>query len=193
MDPASFPELRTSRLLLRAWREEDAAPFAELNADPEVTRFLLGPLSRAQSDAQIAGYRQQFDQEGFGRWAVEIPGVSGFIGMVGLAVIPYPAHFTPAVEIAWRLARRFWGQGFASEAARAALAFGFEQAGLTGIVALTVAANAKSRAVMERLGMVRDPSDDFDHPLVPKGHPLERHVLYRLSREAWARSQSRIG
>jgi RimJ/RimL family protein N-acetyltransferase len=179
MAHGATPELRTPRLLLRAWRKEDEAPFAALNADAEVTAYLLGPFSRERSDAQIAAFRAHFAQHGFGRWAVEVRETARFIGTVGLSVIPYPAHFAPGVEIAWRLARPFWGQGFASEAARAVLAFGFEHAGLPEIVALTVPANRRSQAVMERIGMVRGDADDFDHPLVPDGHPLQRHVLYR--------------
>jgi RimJ/RimL family protein N-acetyltransferase len=186
MDQSTFPELNTSRLLLRAWRREDEAPFAELNADAKVTELLLGPFSREQSDAQVESFRKHFLHQGFGRWAVEIPGVASFIGMVGISTIPYQAHFTPGVEIVWRLARQYWEQGFATEAARAALAFGFEHAGLQEIVALTVAANLRSQGVMKGLRMVRNPADDFDHPLVPRGHPLKRHVLYRLSKAGWA-------
>ncbi|MDM0112212.1 GNAT family N-acetyltransferase [Variovorax sp. J22R133] len=186
----TFPELRTSRLLLRDWRPEDEAPFATLNADAEVTEFLLGPMSREQSDAQIRSFREHFAREGFGRWAVEVPGLADFIGTVGITVIPYQAHFTPCVEIAWRLARPYWGQGFASEAAHAALRFGFENVGLAEIVALTVPANKRSQAVMERIGMVRNPADDFDHPLVPDGHPLQRHVLYRMSQAEWLAARS---
>lgn len=181
----AIPELKTPRLLLRAWRSEDEAPYAELNADPEVMRFLLGPQAREQSDAQIKSFREHVEREGFGRWAVEVPGVAPFVGMVGLAVVPYSAHFTPAVEVAWRLARAHWGKGYASEAARAALDFGFEKAGLKEIVALTVPANLRSQAVMQRLGMTRDPVDDFDHPKVPAGHELQRHVLYRMTSANW--------
>lgn len=180
MHQEPFPVLQAPRLLLRDWRPEDAAPFAALNADAEVTRHLLGPFSRAQSDAQIESFRAHFRQHGFGRWAIEVPGEADLAGMVGISVIPYAAHFTPAVEVAWRLARPFWGRGFASEAARAAIAFGFAQAGLAEIVAQTVPVNTRSRAVMERLGMRRDLADDFDHPLLPDGHALKRHVLYRI-------------
>lgn len=182
----TIPELSTARLLLRAWRPEDAEPYAELNCDPEVMRYLLGPLSREQSDAHIRSFGEHFEREGFGRWAVEVPGVAPFIGTVGITVMPYATPFTPAVEVAWRLARRHWGHGYASEAARAAMEFGFTTAGLREIVALTVPANLRSQAVMGRLGMKRDPADDFDHPLVPPGHPLQRHVLYRMGRDDWA-------
>lgn len=174
--------LRTERLILRPWRDEDLPAFAALNADPAVMEHLLKPLTRDESDALAAHVVAHFDRHGFGRWAVEAPGDAPFVGFVGLAVPTYEAHFTPAVEIAWRLARAFWGRGYAIEAARAAAAFAFDQAGLDEIVALTVPANARSQAVMRRLGMTRDPADDFDHPLVPEGHRLRRHVLYRLRR-----------
>jgi len=178
-------ELRTSRLLLRPWRPEDELPFAALNADQRVTEYLLGPFTREQSDAQIKNFQSQFDRQGFGRWAVELPGEASCIGMVGLSEIPYEQHFTPAVEIAWRIAHPFWGRGLATEAANAALAFGFESARLDEIVALTVPGNLRSRAVMERLGMTRDSAGDFEHPLVPVGHALRHHVLYRLSSSDW--------
>lgn len=178
-------ELRTSRLLLRAWRKEDEEPFAALNADARVTEFLLGPFTREQSDAQIRSFQAQFAQRGFGRWAVELLGETGCIGMVGLSELHDDRHFTPCVEVAWRLAHSVWGKGLATEAANAVLAFGFERARLAEIVALTVHANLRSRAIMERLGMKRDPADDFDHPLVPVGHPLRPHLLYRLSADDW--------
>lgn len=170
--------LRTSRLLLRRWREEDVAAFAEMSANPAVMEFLR-PLSEAGACAAwVARARAHWQQHGFGQWVVEIPDEASFIGVVGLATISYPAHFTPAVEIAWRLAPDFWRRGYASEAARAALDYGFNQLGLSEIVAVTVPANLRSRAVMERLGMTRRPEQDFDHPNVPEG-PLKRHVLYR--------------
>lgn len=177
--------LTTPRLILRPWREEDLEPFARLNADERATQYLLHRLSREQSDAMVARIGAHFEREGFGLWAVEAPGVAPFIGAVGLVVPGFSAAFTPCVEIGWRLAPDFWGRGFASEAARAALAFGFETAALDEIVSFTVPANARSQAVMRRLGMTHAPADDFDHPLVPAGHPLLRHVLYRLSKEAW--------
>jgi RimJ/RimL family protein N-acetyltransferase len=171
--------LRTARLLLRPWRDEDVAAFEELNADPEVMEFL-----RVLPDWADQA-RAHWETHGFGQWVVEIPGSTSFIGVVGLSSISYPAHFTPAVEIAWRLARAYWGRGYATEAAREALDYGFEKLGLTEIVATTVPANRRSRQVMERLGMTRAPEDDFDHPRVPEGS-LKRHVLYRLRRPASA-------
>jgi RimJ/RimL family protein N-acetyltransferase len=174
-------ELRTSRLLLRPWRDEDADGFAAMSADPAVMRYLLPLSDRAASDAWAARARAHWAEHGFGQWVVEIPAVTPFIGVVGLGRLTYEAPFTPAVEVAWRLAQASWGQGYATEAARASLDYGFRQLGFDEIVAVTVPANRASRAVMERLGMSRDPADDFDHPRVPAG-PLKRHVLYRLRR-----------
>ena len=188
MPPTRATRLVTSRLVLRPWQEEDLEPFARLNADERATQYLLHRMTRAQSDALVARIAAHFQREGFGFWAVEAPGVARLVGAVGLLVPGFTAPFTPCVEIGWRLAPVFWGRGFASEAARAALAFGFERAGFDEIVAFTVPANTRSRAVMQRLDMTHSPVDDFDHPLVPAGHPLLRHVLYRLSKEAWLAS-----
>jgi len=173
--------MRTDRLLLRGWRDEDLAPFAELNSDPEVMTFMPALLDRRESDAFAARIGEQLEQRGFGLWAVEVPHVAPFIGYVGLSVPRFTAAFTPCVEVGWRLARAHWGRGYATEAARTALTFGFERVGLEEIVSFTVPANARSIAVMERLGMSHDPADDFDHPSLPAGHPLQRHVLYRLT------------
>jgi len=171
--------VRTPRLLLRPWRDEDVALFAELSGDPAVMEFLR-PLSDPGACADWAArVRAHWQQHGFGQWVVEIPGEASFIGVVGLGTVSYEAHFTPAVEIAWRLGRAHWGRGYASEAAGAALDYGFGELGLAQIVAVTVPANLRSRRVMERLGMARSPEDDFDHPNVPEG-PLKRCVLYRL-------------
>ncbi len=178
-------EIRTDRLILRRWRDDDLEPFARLNADPEVMEYLPGALDRAASDALVARIRTHFDQHGFGLWAVDVPGVASFVGYAGLAVPRFTVAFTPCVEVGWRLAREHWGHGYATEAARAALEFGFTTGGLDEIVSFTVPANVRSTAVMDRLGMTHDPADDFDHPLLPDGHPLKRHVLYRLSRDRW--------
>ncbi len=165
--------LRTARLLLRPWHDEDVAAFTELSADPAVMEYLV-PLP-----GWVAWARAHWEEYGFGQWVVEIAGEAGFIGVVGLNTISYEAHFTPAVEVAWRLARAYWSRGYATEAARAALDYGFEQLALAEIVATTVPANQRSRRVMDRLGMTRAPGDDFDVPHLPEG-PLKRHVLYRL-------------
>lgn len=176
--------LRTDRLLLRPWREADLAPFAAINADPEVMAHFPAPLDRAASDATVARIRAHFDRHGFGLWAVEVPGAAAFIGFVGLSTAAFEARFTPCVEVGWRLARDHWGRGYATEAARASLRFGFERLGLDEVVSFTAEANARSRAVMERIGMTRSPGDDFDHPSLPEGHRLRRHVLYRAGRPA---------
>jgi RimJ/RimL family protein N-acetyltransferase len=175
-------ELRTERLYLRRWRLADRAPFATLNADPQVMEYLPTPLSPQDSDALAARIEAHFEQHGFGLWAVEVAGSTPFAGFIGLSTPRFEAHFTPCVEIGWRLARAHWGRGFATEGARAALAFGFETLGLAEIVSFTVPENLQSRRVMEKLGMSHDPRDDFDHPLLPEGHRLRRHVLYRSAR-----------
>ena len=178
------PTLYTPRLRLRPWRDDDLPAFAALNADPRVMEFFAKPLDRAESDAMVARVRGHFARHGFGFWAVEAPGVADLVGLVGLAVPSFEAHFTPCVEIGWRLAHAYWGRGYATEAARAALEFGLRGLALDEIVAFTATANLRSRAVMERLGMTRSPADDFDHPALPEGHPLRRHVLYRTPRRS---------
>jgi RimJ/RimL family protein N-acetyltransferase len=180
-----IPVLCTSRLILTAWREEHAEPFARMNADPRVMEFFPKPLSRQESNAVIDRIRSHFERHGFGLWAVELRDTGGFIGFVGLSIPSFQAHFTPCVEIGWRLAQEAWGNGFATEAALAALRFGFEDLGLEAIVSFTTVGNARSRRVMERLGMTHDPADDFPHPNLAEGHPLRPHVLYRISRAEW--------
>lgn len=180
-----MPTLATERVRLRAWRAADRAPFAALNADARVMEFFPRPLDRAESDALVSRIGEHFARHGFGLWAVEVPGVADFIGCVGLSVPTFQAHFTPCVEVGWRLAPEHWGHGYATEAARAVLAFGFHEAALGDIVSFTASANWPSRRVMERLGMTRADSDDFEHPTLPDGHRLRSHVLYRLTRQAW--------
>lgn len=182
------PELHTERLVLRRWREADREPFAAINADPDVMELLLGPIGRARSDAFIDRIEAHFDSYGFGFWAVELVGGAPLIGLLGIAHVGFEAPFTPAVEIGWRLARDTWGCGYATEGAREALRFAFDRLGLPEVVAFTAESNVRSRAVMERLGMVHDPADDFDHPKVPAGHPLRRHVLYRIQAPAARRA-----
>jgi RimJ/RimL family protein N-acetyltransferase len=178
--------LATKRLILREWRDTDLETLAAMSADPEVMELLLGPMDRAESDALAGRCRAHFAEHGFGLWVVELPGEAAFIGLAGLIHVPFEAHYTPAVEIGWRLARPYWGHGYATEAAAAALDHGFNRLGLAEIVAITTPLNRRSQAVMARLGMRRDPAEDFDHPKVPAGHALRRHVLYRLPRAAWA-------
>jgi RimJ/RimL family protein N-acetyltransferase len=176
--------LTTERLVLRGWRASDRSPFAAMGADPRVMRFLGPTLSRAASDALVDRIEAHFAESGFGLWALEAPGVAEYIGFVGLSTARFAAPFTPCVEIAWRLAAEHWGRGYATEAARAALRFGFEQLALAEIVAFTTRENRPSRAVMERSGMACDPRDDFEHPALAPGDPLRPHVLYRLARPA---------
>lgn len=175
--------LLTPRLRLRPWRDDDLPAFARLNADPHVMRFMAGTLTREASDALAQRIRARIEDTGHGLWAVEVPGVAPFIGFTGLSVPGFSAAFTPCVEIAWRLDAPYWGQGYATEAAHAAAAYGFDTLGLDSLVAFTTTTNAPSRRVMTRLGMQHDPADDFDHPLLASGHPLLRHVLYRLARD----------
>jgi RimJ/RimL family protein N-acetyltransferase len=181
----SSGEIRTERLLLRRWRPEDRAPFAALNADPRVMEHFPALLSREESAAAALRMEAHFERHGFGLWAVQIDGVAPFAGFLGLSTPRFEAKFTPCFEIGWRLAAETWGRGFATEGARAAVSFGFQTLGLLEIVSFTVPANLRSRRVMEKLGMTRDPSEDFDHPLLPAEHRLSRHVLYRLKREEW--------
>jgi RimJ/RimL family protein N-acetyltransferase len=179
----NIPEIRTPRVLLRGWRGEDLDPFAAMSADPEVMRHFPATLSRAETAALIDRVQDHFARHGFGLWAAELPGEAPFAGFVGLAVPRFEAAFTPCVEVGWRLARPYWGRGYATEAARAALHHGFTVLGLEQIYSFTVPGNFRSRAVMERLGLRHYPDEDFDHPMLIEGHPLRRHVLYRIRRE----------
>jgi RimJ/RimL family protein N-acetyltransferase len=175
-------ELTTKRLRLRLWRDEDLPAFAALNSDPRVMQYMPKLLDRAESDAFAERIKENFARTGFGLWAVEVTGTADFIGFTGLSVPRFEARFTPCVEIGWRLAFDYWGHGYATEAACAARDYGFSQLGLKEIVSFTVTANQRSRKVMERIGMTHFPEDDFHHPLLPEGHPLRYHVLYRLDR-----------
>jgi ribosomal-protein-alanine N-acetyltransferase len=178
---AAPDSLTTSRLVLRPWRASDRAPFAALNADPRVMRYLGPPLARAASDALADRIEAHFAEHGFGMWAVEVRGVAEFVGFVGLGVVHFEAHFTPCTEVAWRLASAHQGRGYAMEAARAALRFGFAHLALAELVSFTTRENSASRALMERLGMQHNPRDDFEHPALAPGNPLRPHVLYRIS------------
>jgi RimJ/RimL family protein N-acetyltransferase len=176
-------ELRTERLVLRRWQESDLAPWAAVNADPEVREHLGEVLSRERSDASVAAFQADFDRRGYGWWAVEVRATGEFVGFAGLDDVDDEAPFT-GVEIGWRLARSAWGHGYATEAARAVLEFGFDALGLAEILALTTATNVRSQAVMRRIGMTHDPAADFDDLTAPPG-PLRPTVVYRLSRDAW--------
>jgi ribosomal-protein-alanine N-acetyltransferase len=172
-------QLETARLILRRWRDEDRAPYAALNTDPKVMEFFVAPLTREQSDDMIDRIEAHFEAHDWGLWAVEVKATNAFIGFTGL----WPPNWQPdLVEIGWRLAHEAWGQGYATEAARAALADGFDRLGLDEIVSFTTVGNVRSQRVMQKIGMTRNPADDFEHPNVPDGHPIKPHVLYRVRR-----------
>ena len=171
--------ITTPRLILREWRDSDVDGFAAMSRDTRVMEFFPSLLDRGQVVSQIARYRAHFAEHGFGFLAIEVPGVADFVGLCGMAHARFEAHFTPCVEIGWRVAHEHWGHGYATEAARGALDYGFRVLKLEEIVAFAVVENTKSRRVMEKIGMTHDPADDFDHPGLPDGHPLRRHVLYR--------------
>jgi RimJ/RimL family protein N-acetyltransferase len=172
--------LSDGEICLRPWHEEDRQPFAVINSDARVMQFFRSTLNRVQSDAMVDGIEKHFRKHGFGLWAIEVVGVAPFVGFAGLAVPEFTPHFTPCVEVGWRLAFEHWGRGYATEAARLALRYGFSAFAFSEVVSFTSVKTYRSRAVMERLGMRRDPADDFDYPLIPEGHPLRPHVLYRL-------------
>lgn len=179
------PVLKTERLLLRPWSPEDLDGLAAMNADPEIMRYFPTRPDRAESAAMMARVQAHIERHGFGLWALEVPGVSSFAGFVGLFVPAFHAHFTPCVEVGWRLVREAWGQGYATEAGRACLGFAFDRLGLDEVISFTTVENKRSRKVMERLGMKRKPADDFSHPKLPFDHPQRPHVLYRLPRQAF--------
>jgi len=172
--------LSTPRLRLRPWRESDFEPFAAMNADPAVMEHFPSVATRTESDAMAERIMAKMEAQGWGLWALEVIGGEPFIGFTGLGVPGFEAYFTPCTEVGWRLARSAWGNGYATEAARAALAFGFDELGLPEIVSFTAVTNTRSAAVMERLGMKRD--GELDHPNIAQGSPLRRHLLYRIAR-----------
>jgi len=177
-------ELRTRRTLLRNWRDDDLEPWVQMNADPEVRRHFPAVLTRDEALAEAGRMRETLARRGWGPWVLDIPGVMPFAGFVGLMVPAWSAHFTPAVEIGWRLPRSAWGQGWASEAAAAAAAFALDVLQLDELVAITLPGNEASRRVMTRIGMHHDTGGDFAHPRLPAEHPMSRHVLYRLHKPA---------
>ncbi|MBA3856168.1 MAG: N-acetyltransferase [Cyanobacteria bacterium PR.3.49] len=177
--------LETERLILRPWIESDVEPFAALNADKEVMEYFPKLMTREETEAMVARVKARYAEDGFCFWATEEKKSGEFIGFVGLGRPSFEAHFIPCVEIGWRLARPYWGKGYAPEAAKEVLRDGFERCRLQEIVALTAVLNAKSRRVMEKISMHRDPTDDFMHPALDDGHPLKPHVLYRLSSKDW--------
>lgn len=182
-------ELCTPRLLLRGWHSTDLRAFAALNRDPRVMEHFPGIMSRAQSDAMARRIQAHFALHGFGQWVLERHEQPGLIGVLGLQWVRFDAAFTPAVEIGWRLHQAHWRQGYAREAGEAVLAHAFQVLQLPAVLAFTVPANRPSQALMGALGMQHQAAEDFEHPLLPVGHPLRRHVLYRLSRNAWQARQ----
>jgi RimJ/RimL family protein N-acetyltransferase len=178
--------LRTRRLILRRWKESDLLPFATMNADQRVMEFMLGKMTKEETCQSVEGIKKHFDAHGFGRWAVEIADSGKFIGFVGISIPPYTLPFSPCVEVAWRICPEEWGRGYAPEAAKEALRDGFERVELEEIVSFTTLTNLKSRRVMEKLGMQHSPDQNFDHPMVPEGHSLRRHVLYRMGKADWS-------
>jgi RimJ/RimL family protein N-acetyltransferase len=177
--------LVTDRLVLRYWREADREPFAEMNADQKVMEFMPKRLSRSESDDFADRIEAHFAQHGFGLFAAEHRATGEFMGFIGLLIPAFEAPFVPAVEIGWRLGAKWWGRGFATEGGREVVRYSFEVIGLEGLVSFTAAGNRRSRRVMEKLGMTRDPAEDFDHPRLSPGDPLRRHVLYRLAKKDW--------
>jgi ribosomal-protein-alanine N-acetyltransferase len=171
--------LQTPRLLLRRWREADREPFHRMNADLRVMEFFPACLTRQESDALIDRIESHLERHGFGLYAAELRETGEFTGFVGMGWTPFQAHFTPCVEIGWRLDCSFWNRGLATEGAHACLRHAFEMLELPEVVAMTVPANVRSRRVMEKLGMTCDAADNFEHPRVPVGHPLREHLLYR--------------
>lgn len=183
--------IETARLILRPWRKEDLEPFADMNADVRVMEYFPSTLSRKESDDLAGRISSKLGEQGWGLWAVSVPDIADFIGFIGLAEPSFDAHFTPAVEVGWRLAFDHWGKGYATEGAKAVLKYGFEMLNLNEIVSFTAVQNMRSRRIMKKIGMHHDPKDDFDHPKLPEGHWLKKHVLYRIIHKEWQQSEMR--
>ncbi|MCB9586206.1 MAG: GNAT family N-acetyltransferase [Polyangiaceae bacterium] len=177
--------LRTERLVMRPFVEADAEAFAKINADPQVMEHYPAPLSRGESDALLDRINTSFRENGFGVWALELGSSSALLGYTGLAIPTWENHLTPCVEVGWRLGREHWGNGYASEAARAALEVAFTDLGLSEVLSFTSLPNHRSARVMQRIGMRRDEASDFAHPNLPADHPLSRHIVYRISAAEW--------
>lgn len=180
----AVPTIETPRLRLRDWRDGDVEAWIAMNADPRVTEFLGKTYSREQSESTARTMCEQLSRNGYGWWAVEIRDVDAFVGAIALQPVPFQAPFTPAYEVGWRFSAANWGRGYATEGARAALDFAFNELQWPEVVAFTASTNLRSQRVMERLGMTHDPCDDFDHPKIEPGHPLRRHVLYRIGSDS---------
>jgi RimJ/RimL family protein N-acetyltransferase len=174
--------LETDRLNLRPWQPSDREPFAQINADPRVMECMPAPLSEEESNLLADRIEDHFRAHGFGLYAAELRSTHEFLGFIGLSIPSFRAAFTPCVEIGWRLSAGHWNRGLATEGAKAIVRRAFETLQLESLVSFTIPSNMRSRRVMEKLGMTRDPAEDFEHPGLPKGHPMCRHVLYRLHR-----------
>ena len=175
--------LETNRLILRTWNEKDIEAMTVINQDPKVCEFLPAVGNRESTEAGVRKAMQHYEEHGYCLYAVELKSTHEFIGWVGLAIPSFEAHFTPAVEIGWRLSSNHWNQGYATEAAKAVLAYAFNTLGMDEIVSFTAVNNQPSRRVMEKIGLLHHPEGDFDHPKLEKLHPLCRHVLYRLKNQ----------
>lgn len=187
---ARGPTLQTERLKLRRWRTGDLEAFAALNADPLVMEHFPSAMTTQETGLMTARLEHSFEEHGFGVFAVEVESAKTFIGFCGLSVPSFDARFMPAVEVGWRLAHDHWGNGYATEAARAVLDFGFDAAGLDEVVSFAVPANTRSVNVMKRIGMTHDSKDDFDHPRFLDDDRLRRHVLYRMNARQWESQES---
>jgi 3-dehydroquinate dehydratase/shikimate dehydrogenase len=181
--------IKTKRLILRPWLPEDFAPFAQMNADPRVRQYFLSTLTPKESNLEASAHARFIEEHGWGLWAVSVPSVADFIGFIGLNQIRFTAPFTPAIEIGWRLAHEYWGKGYATEGALASLTYGFDTLKLNEIVSFTSIHNIPSISIMKKIGMKHNPADDFDHPKISKGHPLRRHVLYRINKQLYDATQ----
>jgi RimJ/RimL family protein N-acetyltransferase len=174
--------IETKRLILSTWKESDAEPYFKINQDPKVIEYLRGPLTMEQVQDFIDTVNACQNKYGYALWAARLRTTGTLIGYIGLNYVDWPAHFTPATEVGWRLGSPYWGQGLATEGALAALDYGFNQCQLTEIVSFTVPANQRSIRVMEKIGLKRDLQGDFAHPKLAANHPLSRHILYRLKK-----------
>ena len=180
--------IQTKRLILREWEDSDLEPFAKMNADSRVMEYFPSILSREQSDSMLKKMHSLIQKNGYGFWALSLIKTGEFLGFVGINEVTFSSHFTPSIEIGWRLSYEHWGKGYATEAATASLAYGFETLNLPEIVSFTTTLNMRSRRVMEKIGMHRNEADDFDHPKLEPGHPLRRHVLYRIDQNDWVKT-----
>lgn len=185
------PIIQTDRLVLRQWCSEDLEPFASMNADPRVREYFPGLQTKEESNHSVSLASSHIEKFGWGFWAASLAETGEFIGFIGLKDVYFQAKFVPAVEIGWRLAFKHWGKGYATEGALACLRYAFERLNLNEIVSFTPVGNARSRAVMQKIGMHHDSKDDFDHPKLPECHKLRRHVLYRLKQNEWKKSQGK--